>query len=107
MIGASVDNIRTCSCNEDCENVVVEYKCPWKHRNITAKEAFVTPEIDGKVEDNIFSLRTTASYYFQVQLQMFVCMNSIGGVTCFLCFVLGTFSKINKCNKNPLPKIYM
>ena len=73
MLGASVDNIRTCRCNEGCEDVVVEYKCSWKHRNITAKEAFVTPEIGGKVEDSIFTLKTTASYYFQVQHQMFVC----------------------------------
>ena len=43
IIGVSVDNIRTCSCNEGCADVVEEYKCPWKHRNITAKEAFVTP----------------------------------------------------------------
>jgi hypothetical protein len=32
-IGASVDNIRTCKCNVDCQDIVVEYKCPWKHRD--------------------------------------------------------------------------
>ena len=28
-------------------------------------------------------------------------------ICCFLCFALGTFSKTNKCNKNPLPRIYI
>ena len=47
MIGASVDNIRTCKCNVDCQDIVVEYKCPWKHRDQPPKEAFLTPEIGG------------------------------------------------------------
>ena len=31
FIGASVDNIRLCSCATNCPHIVVEYKCPMKH----------------------------------------------------------------------------
>ena len=73
MIGASVDNIRTCKCDIGCQNTVVEYKCPWKHSDRPAKEAFLTPEIGGTVTEGGFTLKKNASYYYQVQLQMFVC----------------------------------
>ena len=33
FIGASVDNIRTCACVEECAVAMVEYKCPWKHKD--------------------------------------------------------------------------
>ena len=73
MIGASVDNIRTCKCSIGCQDIVVEYKCPWKHRGKPAREAFLTPEIGGTVIKKTFSLKKTSSYYSQVQIQMFVC----------------------------------
>jgi hypothetical protein len=73
MTGASVDNIRTCKCDIGCQDIVVEYKCPWKHRDLSAKEAFLTPEIGGTVIEETFTLKKTTSYYSQVQLQMFVC----------------------------------
>ncbi len=44
FVGVSVDNIRTCSCEDNCPDVVVEYKCPWKHRHIQPKEALVWTE---------------------------------------------------------------
>lgn len=56
-----------------CQNIVVEYKCPWKHRDRPAKEAFLTPEIGGTVTEEGFTLKKNASYYYIVQLQMFVC----------------------------------
>ena len=71
-IGASVDNTRTCKCSIGCQDIVVEYKCPWKHRDKPAREAFLTPEIGGTVIKKRFSLKKT-SYYSQVQIQMFVC----------------------------------
>ena len=72
FLGASVDNVRTCSC-KDCRSVVVEYKCPWKHKGKPPKEAFLTPEVGGEQVGNTFLLKSTSKYYYQVQLQMFVC----------------------------------
>lgn len=73
MVGASVDNIRTCACAENCLKTVVEYKCPWRHRHLYPKEAFLTPEVGGQRCGDTFSLSVNSKYYFQVQLQMFVC----------------------------------
>ena len=72
FLGASVDNVRTCSC-KDCHSVVVEYKCPWKHKEKPPKEAFLTPEVGGEQVGDTFLLKSTSKYYYQVQLQMFVC----------------------------------
>lgn len=72
FLGASLDNIRRCHCSTVCPEVVVEYKCPWKHRDLHPKMAFLTPEIGGFEKDEIFLLSTTSQYYFQVQVQMFV-----------------------------------
>ena len=72
MIGASVDNIRTCKCNVDCQDIVVEYKCPWKHRDQPPKEAVLTPEIGGTVIKRDQVLKKTAPYYYQVQVKIFV-----------------------------------
>ena len=72
FVGASVDNIRTCCCEGNCPDVVVEYKCPWKHRHVPPKEAFVSPEIGGEMNENKFALKNGSRYYMQVQLQMFV-----------------------------------
>jgi hypothetical protein len=35
--GASVDNIRSCECACECKDVLVEYKCPWVHRDLDPK----------------------------------------------------------------------
>ena len=72
FIAASVDNIRLCSCATNCPNIVVEFKCPMKHRNISPNEAFLTPEVGGKKAGNKFFLKPTCPYYTQVQIQMFV-----------------------------------
>ena len=71
-VAASLDNIRSCSFGDDCPDVVVEYKCPWKHQNLTPKKAFVTPEICGEKVKDKFLLKTSSRYYCQIQLQMFV-----------------------------------
>lgn len=53
--------------------MVVEYKCPWKHRDLLdPKEAFLRAEIGGVKVGKTFSLSTKSKYYFQVQCQMFV-----------------------------------
>ncbi|CAH3158260.1 unnamed protein product [Porites lobata] len=72
FLGASVDNIQKCQCSDGCPVRVVEYKCPWKHRDLHPKQAFLTPEIGGIQNGNKFALKSTSNYYFQVQLQMFV-----------------------------------
>ena len=72
FLGASVDNIQKCQCSDGCPFKVVEYKCPWKHRDLDPKQAFLTPEIGGIKNGNEFSLNPTSQNYFQVQLQMFV-----------------------------------
>ena len=66
-----MDNIWSCEC-EECPQVVIEYKCPWKHRTLPPKEAFLTPELGGQQIGNVFSLKSTSGYFYQVQLQMFV-----------------------------------
>jgi hypothetical protein len=72
-LGASVDDIQTCDCANACPNCVVEYKCPWKHRDIHPKEAFLTKEIGGvRGEGCLYTLKPTSKYFYRVQLQMFV-----------------------------------
>ena len=51
---------------------MVEYKCPWKHKDLDPKEAFLKPEIGGVKVGKTFSLSTKSNYYYQVQCQMFV-----------------------------------
>ena len=72
FLGASLDNIQQCQCSDGCPNKVVEYKCPWKHRDLHPKEAFLTPEIGGINNGKEFALKPSSKYYFQLQLQMFV-----------------------------------
>jgi hypothetical protein len=72
FVGASLDNIRRCRCSTNCPPVVVEYKCPWKHRDLDPKEAFLTQEIGGLKKDQTDLLSTSSQYFYQVQLQMFV-----------------------------------
>lgn len=73
FLGASPDNIRSCKCKHGCQNVVVEYKCPFNHREKDPKEAFVSKEVGGMKNNGKFSLKPSTRYFYQVQLQMFVC----------------------------------
>ena len=68
FVGTSVDNIRSCDCACKCKDVVVEYKCPWVHRDLDPKEAFLTKEIGGVKLGKKDSLKANAKYYYQVQL---------------------------------------
>jgi hypothetical protein len=72
FMGASVDDIRSCECADNCQNVIVEYKCPWLHRDLDPKEAFLTKEIGGCEIGNTFRLKRDAKYFYQIQMQMFV-----------------------------------
>ncbi|CAB4005783.1 Carboxypeptidase D [Paramuricea clavata] len=72
FLGASVDNIRSCKCSTDCGITVVEYKCPWVHRNSDPKEAFLSKEIGGIFTGDSYHLQNKSKYYYQVQMQLFV-----------------------------------
>lgn len=72
FMGASIDDLRSCECARICGNAVVEYKCPWVHRNNDPKEAFVSNEVGGYLIGNSYHLKRNSRYYYQVQMQMFV-----------------------------------
>ena len=72
FMGASVDDVRSCECADNCNKVIVEYKCPWLHRDLDPKEAFLSKEIGGCQIGNTFQLKRDAKYFYQVQMQMFV-----------------------------------
>uniref|UniRef100_A0A1A8G6W1 Zinc finger PHD-type domain-containing protein n=1 Tax=Nothobranchius korthausae TaxID=1143690 RepID=A0A1A8G6W1_9TELE len=65
-LGSSPDGIVTCTC---CGKGVVEIKCPYKYRE----------SLQGSTEDpkfcldNSLVLKPTHTYYYQIQLHMFVC----------------------------------
>ena len=68
FLGASPDNIRTCQCSKGCPNIVVEYKCPWKHRELHPKQAFLTKEIGGAQSNGTFYLTPNSKYYYQIHI---------------------------------------
>ena len=72
FLGASLDNIRRCNCSTGCQDVVVEYKCPWKHHDKHPKTAFLSKEVGGVLKDNRLSLSPSSPYYFQVQTQLYI-----------------------------------
>ena len=72
FIGASVDDVRSCECVQNCDRVIVEYKCPWLHKELSPKEAFLTKEIGGQQIGNKLQLKRDAKYFYQIQMQMFV-----------------------------------
>ena len=72
FMGASVDDVRSCECAQNCDQVIVEYKCPWLHKELDPKEAFLTKEIGGQRIGNKLQLKRDAKYFYQIQMQMFV-----------------------------------
>ncbi len=71
LVEARFDNILSCRCVTGCQRVVVEYKCPWVHKDNDPKLAFLSKESGGVLVNDRYGLRTTCRY-FQVQLQIFV-----------------------------------
>eukprot|EP00794_Sanderia_malayensis_P016402 gene16402-18039_t len=65
-IGASPDNIFSCSC---CQNSCLEYKCPFSIKDVTVEEGYKKTDFlencDGKLQ-----LKRNHKYFFQVQGQM-------------------------------------
>ena len=72
FIGASPDNITSCKCTPLCERILVEYKCPWSHKDLDPKEAFLQPEIGGMWQNDTFFLQEKSRYFYQIQLLMHV-----------------------------------
>lgn len=72
FLGGSPDNITKCKCKPACKSVVVEYKCPWSHKDLDTKDSFLQPEIGGVWENDKFSLKSTSRYYYQIQSLMLV-----------------------------------
>ena len=104
FIGASLDNIRCCQCSTGCPDVVVKYKCPWKHQDKHPKDAFITPEVGGVKKGNVLALSPSSKYYFQVQLPMYVAnltecdlvIWTRQGIYTNVCHKLEIFWKINE-----------
>ena len=67
-IGASPDNIFTCSC---CGSSCVEYKCPYSIKDLTVEEGYERTDFLEKCEGGI-QLKQSHKYFFQVQGQMAV-----------------------------------
>ena len=72
FLGASPDNITNCMCTPPCASIVIEYKCPWSHKELDPKEAFLQPEIGGMSLNDKFFLKEKSRYFYQIQLLMHV-----------------------------------
>ncbi|KAH9380660.1 hypothetical protein HPB48_015870 [Haemaphysalis longicornis] len=69
FLAATPDGLVTCSC---CGEGVLEVKCPYNGRNGTVKELALSKSACVSLTGGKLRLRTDHSYYYQVQLQMFV-----------------------------------
>ena len=55
FLGASLDNIQRCQCSDGCPKKFVEYKCPWKHRDLQPKRLSFSQKLVGsKMEKSLF-----------------------------------------------------
>ena len=71
FIAASPDGVVDCKC---CENVVLEIKCPYVHRNDSIEVAVSNDRnFCLEVHEDTLHLNRNHAYYYQVQTQMFVC----------------------------------
>ena len=70
-MGATPDNIFTCSC---CENTCVEYKCPYSIRSEEVSDAWnITAYLE--LNGNELRLKKSHNYYAQIQGQMAIIGN--------------------------------
>ena len=67
FLGASPDGVTSCDC---CGEGTLEIKCPFKHRNITVREA-ANNDRDFCLDANL-QLKPSHRYYTQVQFQMYI-----------------------------------
>ena len=71
-LGASPDRILTCDC---CGSGVLEVKCPFLCKQKTIMEASEDPKfcLTKDVDDVTYVLKSSHSYYYQIQLQLLLC----------------------------------
>ncbi|XP_057294277.1 uncharacterized protein LOC130622783 [Hydractinia symbiolongicarpus] len=67
FVGASPDGIAHCACHK---TGLLEIKCPWTYRNLTAKEYAEKKESCLHVVNGHVELKRNHQYYFQVHCQM-------------------------------------
>lgn len=70
-LGASPDGRVTDSTTERT-NGIIEIKCPYSKREMTPEEACTDPNFCSELIESKVCLKTTHSYYHQVQLQLYV-----------------------------------
>ena len=76
-LGASPNALISCDC---CGKGVVEIKCPFRCKEESIREVASKGDFCLKVSSNgELSLDTTHSYYYQIQLQMFLSSTTYGG----------------------------
>lgn len=69
-LGASPDGIVTCDC---CGVGLLEIKCPYKYRSVDPHTIAGTDFFLGRNSDGELHLKTSHSYYYQVQGQLAIC----------------------------------
>ena len=71
-LGASPDRILTCDC---CGSGVLEVKCPFLCKQKTIMKASEDPKfcLTKDVDGVTYVLKSSHSYYYQVQLQLLLC----------------------------------
>ena len=88
--GASPDGMIDCFC---CGKGVLEIKCPYLHQNETVESAASNnPSFCLKKDKDLLYLDHTHDYYYQVQIQMFVCNVE------YCDFCVCTFPESNECS---------
>ncbi|KAH7958673.1 hypothetical protein HPB49_004137 [Dermacentor silvarum] len=70
FLAATPDGLISCTC---CGDGVLEIKCPYNGRDKTVGELAMTQSACIVLQGGKLRLRTDHAYYYQVQLQMFVC----------------------------------
>ncbi len=80
----SPDSITSCKCTPQCDSVAVQYKCPWSHKDLDPKGAFLQPEIGGAWQNEKFFLQEKSRYFYQIQVQMHVAATRCHMLQCSL-----------------------
>ena len=68
-LGASPDGIVTCDC---CNERLLEIKCPYTHMNDSIDKICEDTRYHLYKDNNIVKLKTSSSWYTQIQMQMFI-----------------------------------
>ena len=80
-LGATPDGFVSCSC---CGRGIFEIKCPFSKSNCTVQEAVEDKNFYLRLNNGRIQLCEKHSYYFQVQLQLFVTQESYCDFVCLI-----------------------